>query len=141
MKEQAIRQATRHNGTGILKVYKYNPVEALNIKVFPEMTEEWLDFIVACRSGKSHSYDIVEGPMEDEFIQESHIEEGDYDNVAACKYTVPSYWDIGEVFVRLIEDAYVEGEDLIKLIMDIYNSWLANAISNYNSDLYQQPRD
>lgn len=49
-------------------MYKYNPVEALNIKVFPKMTEEWLDFIVACRSGKSHSYDIVEGPMEDEFI-------------------------------------------------------------------------
>ena len=27
------------------------------------MTEEWLDFIVACRQGKSHKYDIVEGPM------------------------------------------------------------------------------
>lgn len=27
------------------------------------MTEEWLDFVVECRSGKKHSYDIVEGPM------------------------------------------------------------------------------
>ena len=27
------------------------------------MTEEWLDFIVACRSGKSHCYDIVIGAM------------------------------------------------------------------------------
>lgn len=68
MKEQAIRWATRHNETGILNVYKYNPVESLNIKVFPEMTEEWLDFIVACRSGKSHAFDIVEGPMADDTI-------------------------------------------------------------------------
>lgn len=68
MKEQAIRWVTRHGETGILNVYKYNPVESLNIKVFPEMTEEWLDFIVACRSGKSHSYDIVEGPMADDTI-------------------------------------------------------------------------
>ena len=32
------------------------------------MTEEWLDFIVACRIGKSHDYDIVEGPMVDDQI-------------------------------------------------------------------------
>lgn len=35
---------------------------------FPEMTEEWLDFIVACRSGKPHDFDIVEGPMADDTI-------------------------------------------------------------------------
>lgn len=40
----------------------------LNIKIFPEMTEEWLDFIVACRTGKPHGYDIVEGPMADDTI-------------------------------------------------------------------------
>ena len=32
------------------------------------MKEEWLDFIVACRQGKSHKYDIVEGPMADDTI-------------------------------------------------------------------------
>lgn len=32
------------------------------------MTEEWLDFIVACRMGESHSYDIVEDPMADDTI-------------------------------------------------------------------------
>ena len=32
------------------------------------MTEEWLDFIVSCRSGNSHDYDIVEGPMADDTI-------------------------------------------------------------------------
>ena len=33
-----------------------------------EMSEEWLDFIIACRSGKSHTYDIVIGAMADDQI-------------------------------------------------------------------------
>ena len=32
------------------------------------MNDEWLDFIARCRSGESHSYDIVEGPMADDTI-------------------------------------------------------------------------
>ena len=44
------------------------PDEKLSYKVFDEMTEEWLDFIVACRKGESHKYDIVEGPMADDTI-------------------------------------------------------------------------
>jgi len=32
------------------------------------MTEEWLDFIVACHRGIRHNYDIVEGPMADDTI-------------------------------------------------------------------------
>ena len=32
------------------------------------MTEEWLDFIIACRSAKEHNYDIVIGAMADDQI-------------------------------------------------------------------------
>ena len=32
------------------------------------MTDEWLDFIIDCRSGKTHSYDIVIGAMADDQI-------------------------------------------------------------------------
>lgn len=32
------------------------------------MSDDWLDFIAACRSGKSHDYDIVEGPMADDEV-------------------------------------------------------------------------
>ena len=35
---------------------------------FESMTDEWLDFIVACRSGKPHNYDIVIGAMADDQI-------------------------------------------------------------------------
>jgi hypothetical protein len=32
------------------------------------MCDAWLDFVVACRSGVLHDYDIVEGPMADDTI-------------------------------------------------------------------------
>lgn len=66
------------------------------------------------------------------------------DNVAACRYTVPDYWTIGEVYARLIEDVTGEDEDdeqLIDHLMEVYTSWIDDAISNYNSDFYYQSRD
>jgi len=32
------------------------------------MTEEWLDFIISCRNGQSHDYDIVIGAMANDQI-------------------------------------------------------------------------
>ena len=67
LEKQAICQATRF-GEGIVNIYDYTPNDSLNILKFDEMTEEWLDFVVACRNGTSHEYDIVEGPMADDTI-------------------------------------------------------------------------
>ena len=50
----------------------------------------------------------------DEFIQKQNIENGTYDIISTCKYNVPSYWDIGKVYKRLIimvnsnEEQYIE---------------------------------
>lgn len=49
-------------------MYIYHENPELRIKKFPKMTDEWLDFIAECRSGKIHDYDIVEGPMADDTI-------------------------------------------------------------------------
>jgi len=65
---QAERWALRYTGEGIINEYEYAPDETMKVKVFSEMTEEWLDFIADCRAGKSHNYDIVEGPMADDTI-------------------------------------------------------------------------
>ena len=67
IKEQAQRWAKRYN-TKIVSIYDVRIPEGLKVLEFGEMTEEWLDFIVACRQGKSHKYDIVEGPMADDTI-------------------------------------------------------------------------
>ena len=68
MREQAKRWAVRFSGKGIVNEYEY--VQGISLKMlnFPEMTEEWLDFIIDCRRGKSHDYDVVEGPMANDTI-------------------------------------------------------------------------
>lgn len=66
--EQAWRWAERRHADGVVNVYSYVENPDLNILRFDEMTDEWLDFIASCRSGKVHNYDIVEGPMADDTI-------------------------------------------------------------------------
>lgn len=67
IKEQAERWARRYD-TKVVSIYDVRVKEKLNIKEFKDMSEEWLDFIIACRSGKSHTYDIVIGAMADDQI-------------------------------------------------------------------------
>jgi len=73
----------------------------------------------------------------DEFISAGGIKNGDFDNVSACKYSVPTFWDIGKVYKRLIlgvvED---ENKNVVDGLFDVYNSWITGAIDNYNSDMY-----
>ena len=40
----------------------------MNIKAFEDYTDEWLEFVVKCRSGNTHEYDVVIGPMADDTI-------------------------------------------------------------------------
>ena len=67
IKEQAQRWARRYNDK-IVTIFEVRLNSQLKIKEFKEMTEEWLDFIIDCRAGKSHSYDIVIGAMADDQI-------------------------------------------------------------------------
>ena len=78
----------------------------------------------------------------DDFITRCNIPEGNFDNVADCRYSVPDYWTIGEVYERLVED--VSGEDMehiMERLMDVYTSWIDDAISNYNTDFFYQSRE
>jgi hypothetical protein len=67
IREQAERWAKRYD-TPTVNTYTVRLDTGLNILEFKEMTEEWLDFIIACRSGKPHSYDIVIGAMANDQI-------------------------------------------------------------------------
>lgn len=66
--EQAKRWAVRYTGKGYINEYIYVPDGSLRTLHFFDMTEEWLDFIVNCRMGLPHDYDIVEGPMANDTI-------------------------------------------------------------------------
>lgn len=76
----------------------------------------------------------------DDFIQKNQILQGNYDNVSLCHYAVPDYWDIGEVFSRLIEDSYNE-DKVIRGIFEVYHSWIADKILDFNSDFFYQSRE
>jgi hypothetical protein len=78
----------------------------------------------------------------EQFICRCKIPEGSFDNVAKCRYEVPDYWTIGEVYERLIEDISEHSKkDIVGLLIEIYSSWIDNVISNYNSDFYYQSRE
>lgn len=68
IEKQAKRWALTKRNQHIVNVYLYESKETLKIRKFSQMSEEWLDFIVSCRSGLEHNYDIVEGPMADDTI-------------------------------------------------------------------------
>lgn len=68
IEKQAKRWALVKRPNHIVNIYSYTKNNGLKILEFKEMTEEWLDFVVDCRRGISHFYDIVEGPMADDTI-------------------------------------------------------------------------
>ena len=67
LEEQAIKWAKKYDKS-IINKYEYNEDSKLKIKEFTLMTEEWLDFIISCRSGKKHDFDIVIGAMADDQV-------------------------------------------------------------------------
>ena len=67
IKEQAERWAEKFN-TSIVNVYEVKDIDSLYIKRFEEYTDDWLEFVVKCRSGSTHEYDVVIGPMADDTI-------------------------------------------------------------------------
>lgn len=67
IREQAERWARRYS-TPIVSTYTVRLDTRLRILEFKEMTEEWLDFIIACRHGDPHPYDIVIGAMANDQI-------------------------------------------------------------------------
>lgn len=67
LSEQAEKWARKYD-TPIINIYEYNEDSKLKIKNFTVMTEEWLDFIINSRSGKTHNYDVVIGAMADDQV-------------------------------------------------------------------------
>ena len=88
--EQAKRWASRYGENGFINKYEYNPNDKLRYLLFDKMTEEWLDFVVACRSGKPHAYDIVEGPMADDTIY-NYIQ-----NFMDGKISRAAFWELAK---------------------------------------------
>lgn len=94
----------------------------------------------------NHLYDLADvyhseniDKLSDELIEQHNILAGTFDNVAAGRYAIPTHWDIGKVYKRLIVDVAVKQEkELIDALVEVYNSWLSPMIEDYNSSLYYE---
>ena len=77
--------------------------------------------------------------VSDDFIEEADITPGTFDNVGECKYAIPSHWDIGKVYKRLIKQAaQSEKIGIIDALIKVYNSFISDKIDDYNSSVYYE---
>ena len=61
------------------------------------------------------------------------IHMGAFDNISVCRYRLPTHWDIGKVYCRLIQSL---GGNIIDSLFEVYSSWIASKIDNYNIAVY-----
>lgn len=77
--------------------------------------------------------------VSDDFIERCHIEQGSFDNVSACMYSIPSHWDIGKVYKRLILGVAAEkNADVVDVLIEVFNSFIEKYIDDYNSSFYYE---
>lgn len=67
LKRQAQRWALRKPAS-VVSIYEYKLADDLKVLNFIKMDDEWLNFIVDCRRGVKHNYDIVIGAMANDQI-------------------------------------------------------------------------
>ncbi len=82
-----------------------------------------------------HSDNIAK--VADDFIKKADIQTGDFDNVKACKYSLPTHFDIGKVYSKLVL-AIAKKEDIAieEACQKAYNSFVSEKIDNYNCSFY-----
>ena len=76
--------------------------------------------------------------ISDEFIEKADIKLGDYDVISKCEYNVPTYWEIGRVYQRLIIMVNNDKDKYIDTLIEILTSWIIENIDNYNSSMYYE---
>ena len=82
--------------------------------------------------------DNIERVSQD-FIEEAEIQPGSFDNVGECGYAIPTYWDIGKVYKRLIKMvAKDEKISIVDALFKVYNSFISPKIDDYNSSVYYE---
>lgn len=75
--------------------------------------------------------------VSDDFIEECNIKNGTFDNAAECRYSIPTHWDIGKVYKRLI--IMISNDEkigIIEALIKAYGSVVSELIEDYNSSFY-----
>ena len=73
----------------------------------------------------------------EDFIEKAEIKDGTFDNVSAARYAIPSHWDMGKVYKRLILGIAREKEiPVVDALFEAYHSFVSEKIDDYNSSFY-----
>ena len=78
--------------------------------------------------------------VSDEWIEQYGIEQGTFDTITNCKYTVPSVTAIGRVYQQLVVEISKENEEA-QAIIDVFSSFISDEISDFNSSVYYSNPD
>lgn len=86
----------------------------------------------------------AENPLavEDDWIEEYGLTEGNFDIAAVDPELVtqiPSAFQMGKVYQRLIYDTMQPGESEVAGIIRVYNDKICDVIDNYNCSAYYEP--
>ncbi|MBR4911795.1 MAG: hypothetical protein IKZ54_03020 [Bacteroidales bacterium] len=73
----------------------------------------------------------------EEVVDQYKIPQGNFESVENCKYDVPSYTDIGNLYCIMVLDCAKNGDE-IETAIKIFTSPISDFISNFNSDCYYQ---
>lgn len=117
IEKQAKRWALTQKGESIVNRYIYTVNPDLNICAFPDMSEAWLQFVVNCRRGIEHSFDIVEGPMADDQIWD-YVEDYMNGNISKAafwelvKFKYPTH-QIVFCTMKALDNLHYEGSESI----------------------------
>ena len=74
----------------------------------------------------------------DEFINNCNIERGIYNILIEKENRIPTYWEIGRVYQRLIKMVNSDINEYINTIIEVLSSWIIEKIDNYDSSMYYE---
>lgn len=106
------------------KKYIIEKLEKENIRKIYELAEVY------------HSENIEK--ISDELIQKYKIGMGDYDIIAKCENNIPSFWELGRIYERLIIMVNQNEDEYIDTLVNVLSSWIIEKIDNYNSSMYYE---
>ena len=74
-----------------------------------------------------------------DLIKTHKIEERTFDNITNAKYAIPTHWDIGKVYKRLIIDISTkQNKATMDTLIEVYNSWISRKIEDFNGSVYYE---
>ena len=77
-----------------------------------------------------------------DWVEDFSLEQGDFDitdvDHELCE-RIPSVYDMGKVYMRLILQTRLDAEDYAQGIIRVYNNDICETIDNYNCSAYYEP--